>query len=88
LSRLFQELPDEKVYSDYYLFITKPIALDNIQVLRDLWYTNNQAKLKKEGYTEFNVFVRDVAQIFYNAKFYNDRDSEVFEDACTLEVIS
>jgi hypothetical protein len=32
VSRLFQELPDKKVYSDYYLVITNPIALDNIQV--------------------------------------------------------
>jgi hypothetical protein len=32
LSRLFQELPDKKVYSDYYQVIKKPIALDNIQV--------------------------------------------------------
>jgi len=42
--------------------------------------------LKKAGYTEFDEFVRDVAQIFYNAKLYNSRGSEVFEDACTLEV--
>ena len=32
LSRLFQELPDKKVYGDYYQVIEKPIALDNIQV--------------------------------------------------------
>jgi hypothetical protein len=32
LSRLFQELPDKKVYGDYYEIIKKPIALDNIQV--------------------------------------------------------
>jgi len=29
---MFQELPDKKVYSDYYQIITRPIALDNIQV--------------------------------------------------------
>ena len=44
--------------------------------------------MKKGGYHEFDVFVRDVAQIFYNAKVYNNRSSEIFEDACTLEVIS
>jgi len=43
--------------------------------------------LKNGGYTDFDEFVRDVAQIFYNAKFYNNRGSEVFEDAVTLEVI-
>jgi hypothetical protein len=42
--------------------------------------------LKKEGYTDFDEFVRDVAQIFYNAKFYNNRGSEIYEDAVTLEV--
>lgn len=29
--------------------------------------------------------MKDVAQIFHNAKFYNDRNSQVYEDACTLE---
>ncbi len=44
--------------------------------------------MKKAGYSEFDDFVKDVAQIFYNAKLYNSRGSEVFEDACTLEVIT
>jgi Bromodomain len=43
--------------------------------------------LKNGGYTDFDEFVRDVAQVFYNAKVYNNRGSEVFEDAVTLEVI-
>ena len=42
--------------------------------------------MKKGGYTDFDEFVRDVAQIFYNAKFYNSKSSEVFKDAVTLEV--
>jgi Bromodomain len=32
LSRLFQELPDQKDYADYYQIIKNPMALDNIQV--------------------------------------------------------
>lgn len=43
--------------------------------------------MKKAGYSEFDDFIKDVAQIFYNAKLYNSRGSEVFEDACTLEVV-
>ena len=90
LSRLFQELPDRKFYSDYYLVINKPVALDNIQVCshtRTLrWLTGRQASLKKGGYTEFPEFIRDVAQIFWNAKFYNASSSQVFHDAETLEV--
>lgn len=42
--------------------------------------------MKKGGYTDFDEFVKDVAQIFYNAKFYNSKSSEVFKDAATLEV--
>lgn len=41
--------------------------------------------MKAGGYTDFNEFVTDVAQIFHNAKFYNNRHSQVYEDACSLE---
>jgi len=44
--------------------------------------------LKKGGYTDFDEFVKDVAQIFHNAKFYNNKHSQVFQDAVTLEVPS
>lgn len=42
--------------------------------------------MKKGGYTEFPEFIRDVAQIFWNAKFYNASSSQVFHDAETLQV--
>ena len=48
--------------------------------------SDGQARLKKGGYTDFDEFVKDVAQIFHNAKFYNNKYSEVFQDAVTLEV--
>jgi hypothetical protein len=50
---------------------------------RDL---TEQAKLKGTGYSDFVAFVRDVARIFHNAKIYNDRGSEIYQDACKLEV--
>jgi len=43
-------------------------------------------KLKKGGYTDFQEFVKDVAQIFHNARVYNARTSQVFQDALALEV--
>jgi hypothetical protein len=88
LSRLFQELPDRKLYQDYYLVINKPIALDNIQVSRPRTAVkaNGQATLKQGGYAEFPAFIRDLAQVFWNARFYNNSSSQVFHDAVTLEV--
>ena len=88
LSRLFQELPDRKLYHDYYVVINNPIALDNIQVSHPggVAAANRQATLKQGRYAEFPAFIRDVAQVFWNARFYNDSSSQVFHDAVTLEV--
>jgi Bromodomain len=88
LSRLFQELPDRKLYNDYYLVIHNPIALDNIQVSSpsSAVVANGQATLKQGGYAEFPAFIRDIAQVFWNARFYNNSSSQVFHDAATLEV--
>ena len=41
--------------------------------------------MKSGEYTDFDDFIRDVAQLFHNAKFYNDRYSQVYRDAYTLE---
>lgn len=41
--------------------------------------------MKSGEYTDFDDFIKDVAQLFHNAKFYNDRHSQVYSDACTLE---
>jgi len=41
--------------------------------------------VRRKSYTSFAAFVKDCAQIFFNAKVYNRHDSEIYQYADTLE---
>lgn len=74
LHLIFKAVPDKKEYPDYYVTIKRPIALSDIK-----------QKLKSKEYDGFDEFIKDIAQIFWNAKFYNSRMSQVYKDAQELE---
>lgn len=76
LADVFQELPPRKELPDYYKVITRPMALDAVK-----------SRAKNGKYTVFADFLRDLAQIFHNAKLYNLKRSLVHADACALEKV-
>ncbi len=76
LSDIFWDLPSKKDVPDYYDVISSPMALSIIQ-----------AKVTERRYVSFQAFIREMAQIFHNAKTYNRRSSVVYEDAATLETM-
>lgn len=70
-------LPSKRQYPDYYVQIKKPIALDDIK-----------AQLDHVAYASFHDVKHDLETCFRNAKRYNIRDSQIFQDAKTLHVSS
>ena len=70
----FMKLPSRRRYSDYYLEIKKPIALERIR-----------AKVAREDYASLNEMAADLALMFENAKHYNRPDSKIFKDAVKLQ---
>lgn len=74
LADVFQELPPKKVLPDYYQVIARPMALDIVR-----------SRAKNGKYANFKDFLRDLAQIFYNAKLYNLKKSLIYTDAVALE---
>jgi protein polybromo-1 len=70
----FMKLPSRRRYSDYYLEIKKPIALERIR-----------AKVAREEYASLNEMAADLALMFENAKHYNRPDSKIFKDAVKLQ---
>jgi SNF2 family DNA or RNA helicase len=69
-SLIFMELPSKEEYPDYYLFIKKPICMNQI---KNKEYSNPQ-----EFYDEFML-------MFRNAQDYNMPGSQVYTDAVTLQ---
>ncbi|SMN18669.1 similar to Saccharomyces cerevisiae YGR056W RSC1 Component of the RSC chromatin remodeling complex [Maudiozyma saulgeensis] len=69
---IFNILPDRKLYMDYYEQIEKPISL-------------NTLKKRIPHYTEAQDFLNDVAQMAWNAKTYNTKESEIHKYAKVLE---
>jgi len=75
LSVDFLRLPNKRTYPDYYTVIKKPIALDKIKSQLDA------------GQYPFLIAVKnDLEQCFRNAKRYNLKDSQIFNDAKFLHV--
>lgn len=74
IAEVFEELPPRKDLPDYYKVISKPMALGLIR---------NRAKNGK--YAAFAHLLRDLAQIFHNAKTYNVKKSIIYSDAVALE---
>lgn len=71
----FIRLPSKRSYADYYELIKKPIALEDIK-----------QQLEQGGYTTFDEVKQDFERCFRNAKRYNVKGSQIFNDAKHLHV--
>jgi chromatin structure-remodeling complex subunit RSC1/2 len=69
---IFHVLPDKKIYTDYYDIIMAPTSLNTI-------------KKRYTGYQTPNEFIKDIAQIVWNAKTYNEPGSFVYKYAEQLD---
>ena len=63
------------MYPDYYIIIKKPIALDKIK-----------SQLDSGEYQSLFAVKNDLDQCFRNAKRYNLKESQIFNDAKFLHV--
>ena len=45
-----------------------------------------QKKLKRKKYHSVEQFMKDIEQIFENAKLYNEDESQIYKDAVDLQV--
>lgn len=73
-SDVFEKLPSRRDYPDYYKLIVTPIAIDTIK-----------QKAKKKKYNELSEIKDDLKTMYDNARFYNEEDSWVYNDANRLE---
>ncbi|KAF9469838.1 Bromodomain-containing protein, partial [Collybia nuda] len=69
----FLKKPSKRQYADYYQFIQKPIALDDIK-----------KQLDHGGYGSLEAVKQDLELCFNNAKQYNMKDSDIWKDAKDL----
>lgn len=67
---LFREVPDKRLYPDYYVLIPQPISLKEIT-----------AKLKKRQYMSVDDVIADFTLMATNAKVYNSDASTIYKDA-------
>lgn len=74
LSAPFERLPDIREYPDYFNTISEPISLDEIR-----------KKIKQRKYKDVQQFIDDMKLMFANAKYYNEKDSIVYQQANILE---
>ncbi|KAF8492788.1 RSC complex protein [Russula emetica] len=77
LSVDFLRLPNKRTYPDYYTVIKKPIALDKIK-----------SQLDAGQYPSLIAVKNDLEQCFRNAKRYNLKDSQIFNDAKLLHKLT
>ncbi|KAL1739711.1 Bromodomain-containing protein, partial [Schizophyllum fasciatum] len=73
LSGQFLQKPPRKIYPDYYALIKRPIAFDDIR-----------RKLDKDAYPTLDAVREDFELCFTNAKTYNLKGSEIYNDAKDL----
>lgn len=71
---IFMELPSKDEYPDYYQVIKNPIALQDIK-----------AKIDAREYRQLAQFKADIDQMAANAKKYNVKGSQVYEDAVKIQ---
>ncbi|KAH3682558.1 hypothetical protein WICPIJ_006470 [Wickerhamomyces pijperi] len=69
---IFNTVPDKKLYPDYFQIINTPTSLNSI-------------KKRYATYPSPNDFIKDVAQIVWNAKTYNQTGSDVYRFAEQLD---
>ncbi|XP_066935067.1 protein polybromo-1-like isoform X2 [Clytia hemisphaerica] len=74
ICEMFEELPDEDEYPDYYKVIPNPIDMKTI---------NN--KILSMEYNTEDEFIHDFEIMFQNARHYNEESSEVYKDSVSLE---
>ncbi|ODV95440.1 hypothetical protein PACTADRAFT_50160 [Pachysolen tannophilus NRRL Y-2460] len=73
ISEVFQRLPLRN-NTEYYKIIKRPISLHSVG-----------ANLKHRRYNVPQHFVLDLAQITWNARFYNEKESSIAKDAMVLD---
>ena len=71
----FIKLVPKTQYPDYYIIITNPIAMENIQ-----------KKINRQDYQNLREFRDDVRLLCNNARTYNEDGSLLFHDANEIEV--
>lgn len=75
LCELFEELPDEDDYPEYYEVIEDPISLKEIK-----------KKIDKKHYSNIDDLAEDIRLMVDNAKSFNEAESEVYQDAMEIWV--
>ncbi|KAI8147926.1 hypothetical protein BJV82DRAFT_664265 [Fennellomyces sp. T-0311] len=73
LSTLFAQLPSKRTYPDYYDVIKNPIALSNMKT-----------KIDQQEYTSVADLKADIDLMVSNAKKYNIKESQVYQDAIKI----
>ena len=71
----FIELPERKLYPDYYEIIHKPICMKQIE-----------NKINKKEYQGLKEFRRDIGLLCKNCRTYNEDGSILYQDADLIEV--
>lgn len=71
---IFLELPDRKLYPDYYTMIPNPMSVTSLEI-----------RMKKNPYTKIDKFHEHIDQLWQNAFTYNDPKSYVAQDARHLQ---
>ncbi|SCZ92634.1 BZ3500_MvSof-1268-A1-R1_Chr5-2g08052 [Microbotryum saponariae] len=73
-STIFRDLPDPTIYSDYYVFIKEPRALNPIM-----------QSLHNSRYSSPHAVAYDLFLVWSNAREYNEVGSQVYNDADKLQ---
>ena len=76
----FREPVDNTKVPDYYDMIKFPMDLRTVK-------ENVEKQPKNGGYTSIEEFKRDIAQIFDNARMYNQKETIYYKYANQLEVL-
>ena len=77
ISEFFLELPDKKLYPDYYTIIKRPLSINFIA-----------NKMRKNPFTKLSKFEADLEEMYENAFTFNDKSSDVAQDARALKKVS
>jgi ATP-dependent helicase STH1/SNF2 len=75
IAEIFEELPDEEEYPDYYEVIDNPIALDTMK-----------QRIDGGEYKSVDDFEADLILMVDNAKTFNEPESQVHVDAMEIMV--
>ncbi|KAJ2736110.1 hypothetical protein IW152_001055 [Coemansia sp. BCRC 34962] len=73
LTEVFEDPPDRSEYPEYYEVIFHPMALNVVK------------SRIAAGYRSFDAFNYDMLWIFNNATYFNESDSQIYQDAVVLE---